>query len=85
MVMYYYEMNAHIIMEKYYYPTWKRGTLAFNITKVGSYDNTVKNFLKSKLYFNMHIVLCMYVQFMIGSRKGTIRSLKMLISLDISE
>jgi len=48
----------------------------FNLTKVGFYDNTVKNFLKSRLYYSIHIVLCMYIQFMIGARKGTIRPLK---------
>jgi hypothetical protein len=74
--MYYYEMNAHVIMDKYYYPPWQRCTLAFNLTKFDSYDNTVKNFLESRLFFNMRTVLCVYVQFMIGSRKGFIRSLK---------
>jgi len=78
-------MNAHVIMERYYYPAWYRCTLTFNLTKFGSYDNTVKNFLYSRLLFNMRLVLCVCVQFTISSRKGTIRSSKMLISLDIWE
>jgi hypothetical protein len=58
----------------------------FNLTNVGSFDNTVKNFLNSTLFFNVRIVLCVYVQFMIGSRKGTfIDPSKMLISLDTWE
>jgi hypothetical protein len=59
-------------------------TLAFNLTKVGSFYETVKNFLNSRLFFNMHIVLCVYVQWIIGSGKGTIIDpSKTLISLDI--
>jgi len=71
-------MNVHVIMERYYYPAWERCTLTFN-------HNTVKNFLNSRLLFNMYLVLCVYIQFKIGSKKGTIRSLKMLISSDILE
>ena len=58
----------------------------FNLTKAGSFDKTFENFLNSRLLFNMRFVLCVYVQFMIGSRKGTITDpSKMLISLDIWE
>ena len=58
-------------MEKYCYPLDK-DTLAFNLTKDGTFEKTFKNFLNSRLFFNVHIVLCVYVQCMIGSRKGTI-------------
>jgi hypothetical protein len=46
-------------------------TRAFNLTKVGSYDVTVKTFLNSRLIFNMLIVLCVYVQFMIDNIKNS--------------
>lgn len=55
--------------------TWKNITtligketlnLTFNLTKFGSCDNTVKNLLNSRSFFIVHIVLCEYVQFMIG-------------------